>query len=627
MKDFKWHRALDFVEPEIDHWLEFNAMFRNFIPEFDNCFDRGIIPDLNSYVVRDGMSPYESFEAEFTEYLFSTHQNPTGKAYMLIGKVGSGKTTLVRYMSERIFPYNKIATMCVHIDTWKLFDGHDPQYYQETLETVFKETIEDEVLEGNLSLYKSQRDFFNYILKESLGFTLSDDYIMNKGISSVSIENLIKILLKHQKINRILIIIDNIDENPADAISTAKSFSRKLAKAAWRTVRTLKRKGINKQCSVLMTVREYSTAYLDTVHFAKKELPPIDGIKILKKKLEQSKEAIASVSRTVSEDVPYTIFDGKEHSLHSTEYKVSKKSTSDFLQRLLEDVDKKEIEAINFIKKLSAGNLKIMVENMYFLLHSNKLPLIPLFRRVFTPDHAIESKEKTVLLPYNLVLECLCAIHYPFYDVNNSNIINIFNAISSRQSDDYQNTLIIPRILALLNNTGGLDYESIIDRFCELGYDKTYTIGGLNKILSKGLIDTSGGIEVNHFSPDTYIRLSTSGILYIKWLIYHPSYLQYICEDTPMPSKYIVPIEEKYSSSKSSGAMSKRLIEAVNNMILFVKEQEQMEKKILLERYNIVENAFLGEMSVQIKGHSLWLHEAMGMAASRTLTKILAKSV
>lgn len=449
---------------------------------------------------------------------------------------------------------------------------------------------------------------------------------MNNGISSVSIENLIKILLKHPKIDRILVIIDNIDENPADAIITAESFSKKLARAAWRTVQTLKRKGINKQCSVLMTVREYSTSYLDTVHFAKKELPSVDGIEILKEKLKQSKEAIASVDRVVSEDVPYTVFDGKEHSLHSMEYKVSKKSTSDFLQRLIENIDEKEKEAIKFIIKLSAGNLKIIVENMYFLLHSNKLPLIPLFRRVFTPDHAIESRKKTILLPCELVLECLCAIHYPFYDVKNSNIINIFNAISSRKPEDYQNTLIIPRILALLNNKGGLRSESIFERLCDIGYDKTYIIEGLNKILSKGLIDTSAGIEVNHFKPDTYIRLSMTGILYIKNLIYNPSYLQYICEDTPMPSRYIVPIEEKYSSSKSSGNISKRLIEAVDNMILFIKEQEEMEKRILLDRYNIVENAFLGEMSVQIKGRSLWLHEAMDEAVNRIVTKISGKS-
>lgn len=169
MKDLKWHRALDFVEPEIDHWREFNAMFRNFIPEFDNSFDRGINPDLNCYVFRDGIPPYESFEAEFAEYLFSTHQNSSGKAYMLVGKVGSGKTTLVRYMAEKIFPYHESATMCVYIDTWKLFD--DPEYYQDTLETIFKETIEDEVLEGNLSLFENQREFFSYILKEFLGYT------------------------------------------------------------------------------------------------------------------------------------------------------------------------------------------------------------------------------------------------------------------------------------------------------------------------------------------------------------------------------------------------------------------------------------------------------------------------
>ena len=109
MENEKWLRALDAVEPELESKEKFNELFNSFIKEFDVSFDRGVLANLGTYVKRKGSKANISYEEEFSSYLFSTHKNPAGKAYLLKGKVGSGKTTFVRYLKNKVFPKILIA--------------------------------------------------------------------------------------------------------------------------------------------------------------------------------------------------------------------------------------------------------------------------------------------------------------------------------------------------------------------------------------------------------------------------------------------------------------------------------------------------------------------------------------
>ena len=280
---------------------------------------------------------------------------------------------------------------------------------------------------------------------------------------------------------------------------------------------------------------------------------------------------------------------------------VTKRHACQFLKDLVDEVFEKEVEFVGFLRDLSDGNLKILVNNVYYLIHSCKLPLAPLFIRRFTPGEAIESKEMEMLLPFWVGCECLMAIHYPFYDVKNSLIMNIFNAASTRAPNTYQNTLVIPRIICILVNFGSLRYGSLVERLQRAGYSLPFIQAGFDKCMHYGLIDSSHGIKRKDFSNETLVKPSEAARCYITTLMVSPTYLQFVCEDTPMPKEHVVKIHDKYLTQSSYGNKLKRM-EGAQKMVRFIEQEEALEREEVLGNRRIDEQSFLFEMSLHDRG-------------------------
>ena len=191
------------------------------------------------------------------------------------------------------------------------------------------------------------------------------------------------------------------------------------------------------------------------------------------------------------------------------------------------------------------GNCKYLVAGLYNFLHSCKLPLTPLFAQAFLP--AYTNQEVKQVVPLGTAVECLMAIHYPFFDVDASSICNVFNAADLRAPNCYENTLVIVRLLARLYNAEQpLSYGKLREDFKSVGYHQKVVDAAFEKVSKFGLVDSSEGYCMQDWNDGTDIAATTATKTYIEVLIVEPSYLQYVSEDVPMPPEFVVSIHEKY---------------------------------------------------------------------------------
>jgi hypothetical protein len=555
----------------------------------------------SSYVLRkkdDGTT----FEDEMSENLFSSEGNPTGKIYVLKGPVGSGKTWCTNYICERILPFKLKNSICINVDTWKIFNKGESEF--NTLERVFRDAAERAIVS---SLFKKKMQYYSAIMNYIGGPSKSKIELMQMA-PFLQPKDIIEFLLSLQKVSHLLIVIDNIDENSAQAIETGSRF-------AWELATFFRKIKVKKPRTILMPVRDYTANYFsDQNKFAFVNLPRLDEIILINKKLGQTRRLISKEAKGIIHEVPWFGYKekGKMYVPQSRIYKISKEYTYALLQYFTKYIfSRHEPQLVSMLRDLSAENVRVMVRNVYNIFHSTKLPLFPLFDRAFSPEVALLKEHEPALFELNIAIECLMAIHYPFYDVDTSAIMNLFRALPSGTPMDYKNTLIISRILCFLSNVGKTTYGKLVRDFNKAGYELDYVKAGLGKCLHHGIIRSGHGRTVEDFDPqNTEIEPLPAVKYYLEKLIFEPSYLQYVCEDTWMPKKLCVPISQKYNTLISYGDRKKRM-EGVRKLIQFVKEQEQRERRHLVNVLKCDEETFLDQMSIKWRHRGSWIYQVL----------------
>jgi len=177
-----------------------------------------------------------------------------------------------------------------------------------------------------------------------------------------------------------------------------------------------------------------------------------------------------------------------------------------------------------------------------------------------------------------------------------------------RAPNCYENTLVIVRLLARLNNAGqSLSYGKLKQDFKSLGYHQKAVEAAFEKVSKFGLVTSSEGFRVEDWTNDTEISASTATKAYLEILIVEPSYLQYVSEDVPMPDEFIVPIRDKYKNTLiGSGGKDPRL-NSVRLLIDFIESEEKLEKEAILKKKRFDEDNFLGKYGIKSDGTYLWL--------------------
>ncbi len=594
-------RALDAVSGMEDAWVMFNPLYTSFIPDFDRSFDRGFASNLDYYVDRPGEG--EAFERIQASSLLSHGGPGDSRGYIIKGPVGSGKTTFVRYLCRKIIPEMRPKCIAIYLDVWRLPEDRDPR---QVFDRRFHDAVESSVSGGHGRPFANQGAYYSAMCKYH-GY---EDEFRGRIVEYrryASVKDVIRFLRNLDDFERLLVVIDNIDENSAGVKKAGESFALDLLGEL--------REGSGNTGCVLIPVRDYTISnFHSTERFAQLRLPPIRESEVVKAKLREAHDRIKSAIRPLIHEItPITRIRGLRQSIgRLARMTLTRDKAVQFvvdLSGLL--ASEQEPDVLRLMRRLSAGNMKILVGNVFNLIHSNKLPLQGLFEKVFGVGVFQETTTRRKLVSHDVAIECLMAIHYPFFDVKETHIVNLFNLASSRVEGDYANALVMPRLLFFVSNLGGTTWGHLRKRLNEFGYEDAYVKIGMNTLMHYGLISAEHGRIVGHFEDATKLDVTEAAHEYAVDLICNPSYLQYVCEDTPMPKEYVVSIEEKYRVEDAAGNKKARMA-GVRLFVQFLQQEENSELREVVQAKGVDEGAFLLEASARdCRGHGIRISEQM----------------
>jgi len=563
-----------------DDWLNHNPLFKSFIPEFNSAFNRGSSLNLDYYQDREKNASLMRYEDEICESLFPTDNNP--KLSYLSAKVGNGKTCLCRYITKELNNQNDCFAFRVEIGSLKNDTSNIMKLFTNA---ILKELQKKTIVEHKGDFCKKV-----FCLAGFPDLTSSEMFDRYYNLPYTDIINYIDSL---PEVKNILIIIDNIDECSLKVINYCKDFAMRLKNHCTN---------LDKKYSILLPARGHTARkYFDQKHFADFKLPKIDETELIKKALSQSIDEIEKSIRHYSQPIEYPKIRGP-YKFPSYTVTITNESAKIFFNRLIDTVTTKESIFWFLCRTLSNKNYKIMISHMYNFIHSCKLPLIPLFNQIWLKDFYY-THDLTVpdIIPFDLGLETLLASHYPFYDVDISHVVNIFNLKNSTISGDFRNTLITIRLLCFLKNNKhrNIILAEIQEEFSKYGYLRDdVDIAIEEKCFAYGLLDAPNGNHLKDLEGTSEIKISPIGEFYIDILICSDTYLSFMADDTPVPNNFYRDIGKKYEKQKNVDfhKIKKR---ATSIFIRFVEAEEKLEKNFL-ENKNYNYNDFLSRMSMPI---------------------------
>lgn len=516
-----------------------------------------------------------SFEEDFVRKEKQMLSSYSGSQVMLIvGGVGAGKTTFIKRFFKRILPEavrSKILWFYVdfrqHSD--ELISVWDVIMCQvlEQIRTKYPDLQVDDW--GELqNIYRS--DIVMYQRGALKPYYEGDRSTFDKKISDVLMEkvsdessfanDILKYLANRVDNKRLICLtIDNADQ-------LSRDFQQKCVTAAFEFYQKYR-------SLVLISMREESFWQL-------RRIQPLDAYqnyayhisapsvsKVLARRLDVASKHKGTTILDIQEDngVRCSISVGSFFGIISSS--------------LYSGRDKK----IVLIEALSAGNIRVAQEMLTTFLtsgHTNTREYIKTY--LTSGDYRI---------PLHAVIRSLALGDYQYYHSQRSLIINLFDIDDDGFYSHFTRIRVLRYLLSRMNieSLAGKGFIRIIDAFndfssvcaTEMGFSQILT-----SLLRGHLIEADNGYRLDG-SEVEYVRITSAGYYYVTHLLGEFSYLERLCEDTPILSashfrdlenltNKILAMERKHDS----GLMKLRL-QRVAVFLAYLHEQEQKESTYL----------------------------------------------
>ena len=602
-------RALSQNE-QIGYWTPLNPLFKEYIDILQGVCGLGVAKtNLSNYVTRE-----DNFEIEYASKVCFISPQIYHKQETLSGYVGKGKTTFINYIREKIIHYKYPHIVTLYIDITSLSNNYTKLFQERTINTI-ELKIQKIFKITSFQLMSKYLEFNGYDLNKIQ--SISNEYKNHVTYHQILI--FLDFLCKesHQKI---IIFFDNIDENNRETVTAIRYLIREL--------NSFFSESFNYTSTLIITsVRDYNKRFFNqnfqkTYQVPDVPLPEAEFAGVVKSKLIEIKDEIQKASNTYSQ----YIYIGRYYRTPA-KTTITKESLVNFLSDLIDILFKEDKPIITYLHSLSAGNLKILSSNILNILQSKNLPLINLFDYKYNPE--TKFTKDNIKISKNELIQCLMAIRFPYYDIEASNILNVFNINSSHNRLDFYNVLGISRMLFYIYNNRNFDitFLKIRQEMEKIKYHTNTINTAIDKCFGKGLFQTKFGISLSQIDQENdYVKLGICGKEYVSDLIFQFSYLQYVCEDTPVSPDNIVPINKKYYKDNEENAVIER--DFKNNRIksveLFVDFLEKMEDLELAEmaKIGIDKEMYLFNYSYRENGEGIKLSSKIRKEVSKVIDRI-----
>lgn len=524
----------------------------------------------------------------------SPFKKSTGLVYLLLGKKGLGKTTLVynfAYKSQKGKVEGIDHNDCmIYLDLKNLrYDNQFKQNLPQSLIELIFDTIEKD--SHRFSKFFKNPSYTRKLHKIYKVKKNNEDVVTRVYDNKVEAVNYLFDWLKNKDTN-VFVLVDNLDDFDKYSIRSIFDLCYKF------------KESFAVKC--ILTLRDWWTPNMlnatDRISCSKHLMKP-DIYSIIKKRIYNVDHSKLQGELTFTYD-----------SIH--QITLNTKDLLDIFNKIVVELtSKKYAPLFEKILRMSNFNIRELLVNIYHFFHSSYLISSPIFINIIAekirsidPTAAIDPARP---LRFHDFLQNMMAVHSLCYDTKDSEIFNIFHHDYPYENGPcYKNLLIFPRMLQFLYSSNrAFAVREVVHVMDRIGYEGKAALDAIIVLLNNALIESTHGIDINE---DNDIRISAKGEIYLKEIMTEYTYLVFVNDAVPMEKKYKVDVVEKFGDEEIvilKGSLHAKN-RSVDLFIDFIKKNEKEEFSGCKSKYQSTLMRIRGDKQI-----------SMAMVESYELTK------
>jgi hypothetical protein len=450
----------------------------------------------------------------------------TGQLYLLLGGIGSGKSTFIRRYQRTVGKsVLEGRTLWFHLDFLEAPPGSpsalEPFAWQGMLEQIRTRYL-DKNFETRRNIKKAFADKIQVISQTSRAFTKPADNF-EKEISpylerwqadtSDYVPRLLRVIASDRKVG-IVIFIDNVDQlSPA---YQAEVFV--LAERITRMVGTVTVLALREESYYTASLQKTLTAYTSRkFHIASPRFRRMIDARI---------QFALRVLEKHTGPVDYVLRDG---------IKIDRAAIADFLKIIESSIFEQNRNIARFIEALCFGNMRLALDMFTMFMTSGATDvdkMLTIYRRSGVYSVAFHEFVKSIMLEDRRYYKDLA-----------SPILNLFDCGTDRNASHFTSLRIIRALLQRRGEwnregQGFVDIAQIISANGDVFDNMEDVLRSLDRMVTKQLVETNTR-STERISGASHVRVTSAGWYYSRFLIKSFAYLDLVLQDTPLNSETV----------------------------------------------------------------------------------------
>lgn len=556
------------------------------------------------FIKNDGGSetfPISRFDSgEMASQVSSALLKDFGTLFLLLGGIGSGKTTYIKRFYNYIGkPFLDKNAFCFYVDFLAPPPMDKAEHYVfNSVLTQLRQKYSSfnlECRDNLLNIYNDQISFF----KETLSKPLDND-VFDKKLSakleewtSDVITYTGRILTDSRRLKRTCVLcIDNVDQLSPEY----QSMIFLIAQRAARDLSSVVIVALREESYYSASIRNTFTAYNNRkFHIAS---PNFNYL--IRFRLRYCREVL----NLPDDKIMVTLKSG---------INFDKDKLSNFLDIIEYSIFTRNKNIARFIEALSFGNMREALEMFSTFLYSgttNVDKMLYIYERDGNYFVAFHEFAKSIILGDRR-----------YYKDSESKIINVFDCSQYRNGSHFTTLRLLSLLLAYHNSTsaegrGFVSINEVFDSFIDVFDNESDLKQSILRLIDKQLVqlDTRSTKSMDNAS---YIRITSAGWYYFKYLVRSFPYLDQVFQDTPFDEEqiakdlkqYIVDFDKLPDMQENMLQRLKIRFERVDMFISYLIAEEERE----FEAFNLAQiSGILGQTIVpaikeQYENEKAWI--------------------
>jgi hypothetical protein len=526
-----------------------------------------------------------------------------GTVFLLLGGIGSGKTTYL----NRFFRYVE-KPFVERFALWYYVDFLAPPAEEDQLELFVKKEI--------LAQLRSKYSDLNLESRESILLAYDDEIkplrsaiLDAEGLSSSQFEARLNRYLErwikntNEYVTRIVrtartkgrsnvVAIDNVDQ-------LSPAFQVKIFHLAQRLAKEL-------HAVIVLALREESyysgniqrafTAYNNrTFHIAS---PPF--ARLISLRLKYCREMLA----LPPEEAVIKL---------GTGIRFDATNISKFFDIIEYSIFSKNKNIARFIEALAFGNMREALDMFATFLYSGATNVDKMLR--------IYDRGGAYFVPFHEFAKSVILGDRKFYRDSQSKIVNLFDIVQERNASHFTSLRLLGYLLQHVNESspegrGFTGLEQLFGRFLDIFDNEQDVYRAMMHLLRKQLIQIDTR-SLDSLKDASFIRLSSAGWYYYKYLVRAFAYLDLVFQDTPVDDlqlaeklrQSIIDVDEIAERQEFMFERVELRFERVEMFLSYLKKKEEKEvtEFSLGSRGEVLGHQFMGDIIAQYGKEKEWV--------------------